>query len=50
MIRNLRVENFSILGESKLFAFNRRYMRFTIVRLNHDKVFVTLLISLRETH
>ena len=50
MIRNSRIESFSILGEPKLFAFNRNRIRFIIVRSNYDKVFVTLLIFLYKTH
>ena len=50
MIRNLKIKNLLILGESKLFAFNRNRMRFTIVRLNHNKIFITLSTSLCETH
>ena len=50
MIRNLKVKIFLILGESKLFIFNRRRIRFAIVRSNYDKVFITLLIFLRKTH
>ena len=50
MIRNLKIESFLILDELKLFAFNRIRMRFAIVRFNHDKIFIILLISLRETH
>ena len=44
IIRNLRIENFSIFDESKLFVFNRNRMRFAIVRSNHDKTFITLSI------
>ena len=50
MIRNSKIKSFLILGESKLFAFNRSRMRFAIMRSNYDKIFIILLISLRETH
>ena len=50
MIRNSKIENLLILDESKLFAFNRNRMRFMIVRSNHIKTFITLLIFLYETH
>ena len=50
MIRNSKIENLSALDKPKLFIFNRNRMRFTIVRSNHNKIFITLLISLRETH
>ena len=50
IIRNSKIENFLILDESKLFIFNRSRMRFTIVRSNYDKIFIILLIFLRETH
>ena len=50
MIRNSKVKSLSALDESKLFAFNRNRMRFTIVRSNHNKVFITLSTFLRETH
>ena len=50
MIRNSRIKNFSIFDESKLFVFNRGRIRFAIMRSNYDKVFITLLISLRETY
>ena len=50
MIRNLKIKNFSILDESKLFAFNRNRMRFIIVRSNYNKIFITLSTFLRETH
>ena len=50
MIRNSKIENFSILDELKLSAFNQNCIRFMIVRLNHNKIFVILSILLRETH
>ena len=50
MIRNLKIENLLILDKSKLFAFNRSRIRFTIIRSNHNKTFITLLTSLRKTH
>ena len=50
MIRNSKIKSLLTLGEPKLFAFNRCHMRLIIMRSNHDKVFITLLTSLRETH
>ena len=50
MIRNSKIESFSTFGESKLFAFNRNRIRFTIIRSNHNKIFIILLIFLREIY
>ena len=50
MIRNSKIEIFLILDESKSFVFNRNRIRFTIVRSNYDKIFITLSTFLRETH
>ena len=50
MIRNSKIKSLSIFDESKLFAFNRDRIRSAIMRLNHNKIFITLLISLHKTH
>ena len=50
MIRNSKIKSFSIFDKSKLFACNRNYMRFIIIRLNYNKIFIILSIFLRETH
>ena len=50
MTRNSGIKSLLTFGESKLSAFNRDRIRLTIVRSNYDKIFITLLIFLCETH